>query len=148
MSEAFINGGWRQFSKKAEAYIGGKWRQLTRAEMYIDGEWRKVLSFALPLSISTIPSAVTGTNNFSRPIKVTSDPVFSTPSGGLAPYTYAWTILNGGAVPSSPASASTNFTQTVNPGSTQFSAARVTITDALGTTATADVAISLTNGGF
>lgn len=71
--------------------------------------------------------------------------VTATASNGTAPYTYAWTLLDytsPNAPPNAdfPAAASTTFTQTsIDPGTIVGGTFRVTATDALGNTATADI---------
>lgn len=82
----------------------------------------------------------------------TTNSVTAIVSGGLAPFSYSWVRTanpNGlNPVANSPTSASTTFTRTVsNPGDATF---RVTVTDALGSTDTADVSCTwqtLTGGG-
>lgn len=67
-----------------------------------------------------------------------------TPTGGVAPYTYAWTLLSytSGIVPvcSSPTTATTPFYQTgMAPGDFFIGVFRCTVTDFVSATATTDV---------
>lgn len=143
--EAFIAGAWRQ-ARRGEILIGGQWRRVLRAEAYLSGQWRSVATFVPPLTVSA--------NDVSGSItRITADLVVSsvsvaTPAGGSPPYTYSWSMLNGFAVPSSPASASTSFTEFVDPYQWSFSTARVTCTDSGGSVATADIGITLQNYGY
>lgn len=136
------DGAWRTISS-AEAYVGGSWRTLRYAEAYIDGEWRKIASFVQALSLS-----VSGTAAFSSVNPMTTDRSVATPTGGLAPFTYAWTILSqtglSGLTINSPSSASTTFTASVPSGNNGSATFRCTATDALGTTAHDDVTVGFT----
>jgi hypothetical protein len=74
----------------------------------------------------------------------TTSIVTATPTGGTAPYTYAWSLLSTDGTPDpdadNPTSAATSFTQTgMNPDDYIASTWRVTVMDANGVTATADV---------
>lgn len=139
--DAFIGGAWRTITK-AEAYIAGKWRTLTNGEAYIDDAWSQVASFIPPLSVSINPGTAYG---FASPLKpiamtVTTDFLRATPAGGKAPFTYAWSITSHtGSLPTIgyPSSAQTNASATVARDSEQTATTRVTVTDALGSTATA-----------
>lgn len=147
MSEMFVAGNWHQLSK-GDLYIGGQWRTLTRGELYIGGAWKQVLSFIPPLSLSVSPSDVSGLGSSNKPLRITSDPVMATPTGGKAPFTYAWAITSGTATAATPTNATTTFSEVVSPGGSKSSTARVTVTDSLAKTAIADVSITLENGGL
>ena len=141
--DAFISGAWRT-AKRGEVLIGGAWRQITRGEVYRGGSWAKCLTFAGPLSVSAYN--VTGRTSNRKPANVTSTDSVATPTGGFAPYTYAWASPDG-VTPLSPSMARTAFRAPVAPGDTNYYTARVTCTDALGTVATADITITLVNDG-
>jgi hypothetical protein len=144
--DAFISGSWRNV-RRAEVYLGGAWRRLVRSEVYINGAWRSCASFTSPLTV--LAQDVYGSNsNNGKPIIVTSDISQSTPSGGIGPYSYSWTILSGGAVPNTPTMSATSFRQTLAAGASSTSTARVTCTDALGAVATRDISIVLSNEGI
>lgn len=143
--EAFIAGAWRSIGR-GEVLVGGQWRRVTRAESYVDGQWRQTAVFVPPLSVSA-PDAYGPPGPGNTPVNNTSYAVTATPVGGLAPYTYAWTILSGGATILTPNSATTQFRQILPASSIRYSTARVTVTDAAGTVATDDIAITLENGG-
>lgn len=68
-------------------------------------------------------------------------------SGGTGPYTYAWTVVSGGAgiSPSGPSSGATRSFSTTTGGVANFTGVyRVTVTDSLGATAFRDVNVNLT----
>ncbi|MBO9624176.1 MAG: hypothetical protein J7500_15820 [Sphingomonas sp.] len=138
--EGFIAGAWRQFLR-SEIYLGGQWRRLTRVEGYVGGQWRTLARFVQPLSVSISPTSVYG---FANPFKpsvqtVTSGTVVATPSGGLGPYSYAWSSGN------SPTSAFNSFTATLAANTELDFAATLTVTDSLGSTANASVDVTLVN---
>ena len=141
--DAFISGAWRTV-RRGEVVIGGTSRSVTRAEVYRSGTWRSAVAFTSPMSLFANNVSGIGRNR-GKPVSVVSSTSQATPTGGLGPYTYSWTILSGGAVASSPNMAATTFRQTVAADTTEVSTARVTCTDVLGTTATADIGITLIN---
>jgi hypothetical protein len=97
------------------------------------------------LQASASPTSVTGAYNGSStsPQNITTGNVLASAVGGRAPYTYAWSQL--GASPDtwtigSSTSAITSFTaQSIGPGSAAFAQFLVTVTDAVGMTASAVV---------
>lgn len=147
--DAFISGAWRT-AKRGEVLIGGAWRRITRAEVYRSGTWRSCLSFVPPLSVSVSPASADGTVNPPRPsaATVTSNQVQATPSGGAAPYRYAWSVLDGGATATSPNMAATAFRAFLGSEQNTSGTARVTCTDNSGNTAVADIPYFLYNQSF
>jgi Putative phage tail protein/SprB repeat len=78
----------------------------------------------------------------------TTASVTVTPSGGVSPYTYAWTLLSGSALTvNSPTAATTTFSKTGMISGDSFDATyRCTVTDSTGgtpLTATADVPVTI-----
>lgn len=144
MAEVFFSGAWRT-PNRGEILIGGAWRTITRGEQYRSGAWKQIVTFASPLSVSA--GDVFGRTTNRKPIQVTSTDSLATPVGGIAPFTYNWVTLTGAAAAQTPAMARTSFRQVVAPGDTLVSTARVTCTDALGTPATHDITITMTNEG-
>jgi hypothetical protein len=68
-----------------------------------------------------------------------------TPSGGTAPYTYAWALLTGDTLTvNSPTAATTTFTATgLTSGQSKSATYRCTVTDSAALTATVDVSITV-----
>jgi hypothetical protein len=120
--------------------VAGVWRNLVSVRAYIGGQWRDLANFAPPLTLSASPATVTGAI-FGAGTAITT-PTAATPSGGVAPFTYAWARLTGpaSAVAGSPTSGTTTFSMPLLAGQADEAAFRCTATDALGNTATADVA--------
>jgi hypothetical protein len=109
-----------------------------------------------PTSLKVVLSPTTEVNGFSSAggtVSVTTASVLASPSGGIAPYTYAWTRIDASAYTwtiGSAAAATTSFTGTNIPdGVATFATFRVTVTDAAGRKATADInAIVRNNAPF
>jgi hypothetical protein len=105
---------------------------------------------ATTLTVTDMPEDVSGYGNSGAPANITTGLVLATPSGGIAPYTYAWTQV--GTTPytwtiNSPAAASTSFTAgTVGAGVSTEAEFKVTVTDSGGQTATATVTAFANNG--
>ena len=113
----------------------------------MDGdELRTVAQFFSDLSVSVSPAYVIGGASYFKPTPVTTSTATATPTGGAAPFTYSWVKLSGDGEPLSPTQAGTKFTATIGTG-TFHGVFRVTVTDAIGQTASADVEASFTNYG-
>jgi hypothetical protein len=132
--------------------VGGIVRTIRAVkELDTDGTTlRTVATFAPAMTVSITPTSVSG-EAFSGPI--TTDAATASPAGGLGPYSYAWTVVSyTAATPPTIASsgtATTSFTQSgVFAGQARTAVLRVTATDSLGTTATADVTATFTNTDF
>jgi hypothetical protein len=94
-----------------------------------------------PYGVGASPSAVYG--GYLGSSTVTTNAVTVTPTGGTAPYTYAWAYVSGDTFTiDASTAATTTFTRTVG-SSTMYSAVyRCTVTDAAAATATIDVTVT------
>lgn len=135
-----ISGAWRDV-QSGRVRIGGAWKEITGARCYVGDAWKEIQGFIAPLSVTVSPNVVEG-NGFAG--TVTTENAAATPSGGRAPYTYAWSYVSGDTNFSATASTSalTAFQITMAGGSDANSDWRVTVTDALGATATDTVTIA------
>lgn len=135
--QTFIAGMWRT-PRRAEAYINGAWRRIIRGEVYAAGQWRAIVSFVGPLSVRAddIQEYAYNTTNVTGYSG-------AYPSGGLGPYRYQWTLLSGPITLGSVNLATVSATASVPYNQSRTGTARVTVTDALGTTASATISISL-----
>jgi hypothetical protein len=145
VKDVYIDGAWRTVVR-GEVYQGA-WKAITRGEGYISGAWvsSPVASyspgFELILSENNLIAETASST-------VTSIAVDAAPSGGSAPFTYAWVKLSGAGSALSPSVATTAFRATGVPAYDSFVGVfRCTATDALGATAQADVTVEFTNTG-
>jgi hypothetical protein len=130
-------GAWRDVPN-GRIRINNNWRPLTRILVFNEGAWRSSSIFVSPLSLAIAPTSVSGI--ITAPGTVTTNVASSTPTGGLAPFTYSWVRISGvSASPTSPTNAATSFNFFLDTPGTASAVFRCTVTDALGSTATADV---------
>lgn len=135
-----LNGAWRTISS-GKVYLNGAWRTLSYGNAYVSGAWRKIATFVqtLTLSISPPPDATEAA------FTMTSNATTATPSGGLGPFTYAWSVVSSSGLSgisiNSPTTASTTVTASVNGPAGSFGTVTLQCiaTDSLGSTASATV---------
>jgi hypothetical protein len=95
------------------------------------------------LGAAAAPSAISKTDSTSS---ITTVSTTVTPTGGTAPYTYAWTRISGSTLitANSASSATTTFTGTPLVNNTTYDAVfRCTVTDNVAATKTVDVSVSI-----
>jgi len=103
-----VSGTWQTLTK-GYVKIAGTWQQIQSAWVKVAGTWQQVYVW---FTASVSDSTPSGSNSGAAPSgSVTSNTTTVTPSGGTAPYTYAWTI-NGSPATSGP------FTCTAPTGAT------------------------------
>lgn len=127
-----IGGAWVS-PKNAKAFISGAWRTLIRGKAYVSGAWRDCATFVQPMSV-----ALSGTM---RSNTQTCGPLTATPTGGLGPFSYAYSVTSPPSLVTvaSPTSATSYFYSSTT---RQFAASILcTVTDSLGTVATASANI-------
>lgn len=132
-------GAWKEVAS-GRVYVGGAWKQLKEARYYDGSAWVTIATFIPELSLS-VPSNEVVTRLGAG--TATTVDVTATPTGGQAPYTYSWArIVAGSSVSLSPNSATTKFARYLGNGDEVSETHRCTCTDAFGTTATGDIAVS------
>ena len=134
-----------------KARISGVTRPITAAKLKFDGVGRfvtrvarhdgtgliVVYPFAAPPVATASPVSVLG---FREDVGlVTTEQTTVTPSGGTAPYTYAWARLSGFGAADTPTTAFTTFSETQPLDEFRTGVFRCTVTDSIGATATVDV---------
>lgn len=101
---------------------------------------RTVATFVPPMTASPSLSSVSAEGDSST---LDTFPVTVTPSGGSAPYTYAWSIISGTATILSPTNATTQFRKSgLIAGVEAFATAQCDVTDSSAQTASVVVELS------
>lgn len=149
-------GGVWQDITAGKVFANGSWRSLIQIKVYKGGSWRTVANFTAPAEPppSTGGSGggggggtITVTLNkghveaISSNSVILTEPVTATPSGGRAPYTYAWSIVSHDTNATysivSPTVATTQVKAVGIPEEDSGTATfHCVVTDSLGTTAT------------
>lgn len=102
---------------------------------------RTVWTASPPLSASISGGPASGSILGAGP--VTTGSITCSPTGGTAPYSYAWTFVSGNSFTvDSPTSATTAFSTTLSTAETKTATYRCTITDANGEAAFADETVT------
>lgn len=153
-------GVWRDIVS-AKVFADGVWRELVQIKVYKTSAWRTVANFTAPvggggggggtLALSLNSTTISGSGSLSV---IHSNPIVCTPSGGLTPYTYVWSIVSHDGIATysivTPGLASTRVNASGQAaGTTGECIVHCVVTDALGTTATSsnvDVLLTRTAG--
>jgi hypothetical protein len=140
-----LGGAWRDIVG-ARIYSSGSWRSLKSIKVYFDGSWRDVANFTAGAGTITLTLSTSSISATRRTSNVNSGQITATPSGGQVPYTYAWVKQSGDSISATnPTSAITSFQATgMAVDETRNAVFRCTCTDTFGSSATADVSVSLT----
>lgn len=143
-----VVGGAEKLAAKADIYINGAKKRVTRIEAWNGSAWKSAQAFVLPLTLSRTPIGTIPTDKVFDLELVISRAITVTPNGGLAPFTYAWTILSGaGVYAAAPNMATTTLRKVMDLGQSVTGTARCTVTDSLGTQGTIDIPFNLINTG-
>lgn len=132
-----LDNGTLRDIKSLFAMQAGVSRRARTLKVMDGDELRTVGVFAPPLSVSANNVFGAGFQNSQ------SGSSTAAPTGGLAPFTYAWTRVSGETLITSGAnSAKANFASGIlDPYQTRQAVYRVTVTDSLGQTASADITV-------
>jgi hypothetical protein len=137
-----VGGAWRNIAS-GKVRVGSSWRSLTAIRTYSGGEWRLVANFAGAVNLTLVPDTIskTGANSL-----ITTASVQATPAGGLAPFTYTWSQVDGDSMSATaPSSASCAFSATgMTSGETRTAQFRCTCVDSIGSTSSDDVSVTIT----
>lgn len=129
---------------------GVSWVDLTISKRWDGATWVDFFAAGSGFNVTISPGTASGSvfDPLPAPLNttVTSNPVTATPSGGTGPYTYSWAKVSGDSAVSanSPTAATTDFSAIVPRDGERSAIWRVTVTDSLSATASADVSVTLT----
>lgn len=137
MPITFATAGTRLTASKASV-LSGTLRPLKTMKVMVAGALRQVATFAGPMTVSAVPDTAYGYGSSRKPQRVETNAVTATPAGGFAPYRYAWTVDDPSVSIIAPTMATTRFT-----GFDAYTIARCTVTDAVGTTASVEVPVTI-----
>lgn len=106
-----LGGAWQTISA-GKIFAGGAWRNLKAVKIYAGGAWRDVARFVQPITLAITPSPFSGHTSGT----IATSTVTATPTGGSAPFTYAWTVVSGAVTLGSPTLATTTVSGNVSGG--------------------------------
>lgn len=139
-------GGATQTLSSMKARQGGVTRTILTVKAMFGSTLRTVATFAPAITLDISPISGTGVSTSPTGGTVTSNNCTGIPTGGIGPYTYAWTLVSGTAMTLSGAnSATTNFRLNVPAGDVFEAVYRCTVTDVFGQTASDTVPVLLSN---
>jgi predicted phage tail protein len=135
--QQFRNGAWHPITT-LYAYRSGAWQRLKTLKTYRGGAWQLVGIFTPPLTLAANNVGVSGYNS------VETGSSTATPSGGLGPYSYAWSKVSGDTMTvSSPTTAGTGFgSPTMAPGGYSSAVYQCTCTDSAGQVASTTISVA------
>ena len=143
--KVFQGGTWRDIVK-CSVFQGGSWRVIKAIKVYQGGAWRDVANFTAGQGAITLALSPTSISKSGRTSTVNTANVTATPTGGQAPYTYAWVKQSGGDITAlNPANAITGFRAAgLAVDETRTAVFRCTATDNLGSSDSEDITVSIT----
>lgn len=137
-----LGGVWRSITG-AKVFSSAAWRPIKGIKIYCDGDWRDGAVFASDLSLALSASTLTRS---ARLATINTTAVTATPTGGTAPFTYAWVRQSGDTITANqPTSAVCSFqAASMAVDEVRTAVFRCTCTDSFGNTDDADVSITIT----
>ena len=133
MPLSVVVAGIEKTVSSASLIVAGVAKTVRRVEAWNGSAWKVVKNFAPAFSASVSVPEVYGVSTAPGGGFVTTNSVTVTPSGGLAPYTYAWSLVSGAsATAQSPTFATTTFRANVGPSDSVVSTFACLVTDSLG----------------
>lgn len=142
--KSYAGSAWREIVS-GKAFFNNSWRTLTIGKVFKGGAWQQIFSFVPPLSVAVSPTSFSAS---SRGSNIASKSLTATPTGGLAPFTYAWTVTSTTAPVTLSGASTANVTVSgdVSVVDTITVSLSCTVTDSLGTTASGSASGTLYYG--
>ena len=148
MPEMHVNvGGTNKRVTQPYVRVGGAWKSVRIGWVNVAGAWKRFYIRYIAPTVGLSPLTATGFGTGVGTVTVTSDPVSSTVFNGEAPFSYQWAFVSGDntITRTTPTAPSTTFSSSVAPNQTKNATFELTVTDAMNNTATAQVAVELSN---
>lgn len=99
-----VSGAWKGVTSQWVG-VGGVWKRIIGEWIGVGGFWKQIMAV---LSVAASPTSVSG--SIGVPGNAISGFVTATPSGGVGPYTYAWSQIAGPSqTATNPSGATTAF---------------------------------------
>lgn len=158
MKIAVHSGGVTRTVAAMHVRVGGTTRAVARAWLRDNGALKQFFasmdsqsggSTNSPSGITVSPTGATGFANSAGTTMARSNTVTVTVTGGVAPYTFAWTYVSGDVVTcNAPTAAATTFSATLSASESRYAEWKCRVTDAAGVVAdSATVPVTLQNIG-
>ena len=148
MPEMHVNvGGTNKRVTQPHVRVGGAWKAVSIGWVRVAGAWRRFYISYIAPTVSLSQTIALGFGTGTPAATVTSALVSSTVQDGEAPFTYQWARTSGDntITPTSPIAPDTTFSSSLATNQTKDAVFELTVTDAMNNTATAQVAVQLSN---
>lgn len=140
-----ISDAWHALSA-VRCKIGGSWKTVVGGYVKIGSNWHPFLGSGGGASLTVTQTVGTISGSRSDAGSVTSSSALGIVTNGTAAFTYAWTKVSGDTFTINTATAiSTTFTTTLTNGQSKSGVYKLTVTDSLAATASANVTVNLTS---
>ena len=136
MSKVRVSGALKDISG-GKVMFGDALKALSRVAYYDGTNVVDLATFSPPMTAAASFDSATGST--SGDSTATTNSITVTPTGGTAPYTYAWTKTSGDGTVVSPTKATTRFSQFLENNTAASGVFLCTVTDSLGATASDSV---------
>ena len=148
MPEMHVNvGGTNKRVTQPYVRVGGAWKAVSIGWVNVAGAWKRFYIRYIAPSVTLSPVLALGFGTGASAATVTSGTVTSTVEDGEGPFSYQWAFVSGDntITPTNPTDPDTTFSSSLATNQTKDATFELTVTDAMNNTATAQVAVQLSN---
>ena len=140
-------GGTNKRVIQPHVRVGGAWKAVSTGWVRVAGAWKRFYIRYIEPTVSLSPTIALGFGTGASAATVTSGTVTSTVEDGEAPFSYQWTRASGDntITPTDPTAPDTTFSSSLATNQNKNATFELTVTDAMNNTATAQVAVQLSN---